>query len=100
VDDHIGLGSTLANLRGHVESQGGAVILATTLSASRRSEVLALRAKTLHSLFEKHGELLDNYWRDLVGFGIDLLTEAEAGYLFRAPSVDAIRAGMAQARGG
>ena len=88
------------NLRGHIESHGGAVVLATTLSASRRSEVLALRPETLHSLFEKHGELLDKYWRDHVGFGIDVLTEAEAGYLLRAPSVDAIRTGMAEARGG
>ena len=94
------LGSTLANLRGHIESHGGAVVLATTLSASRRSEVLALRPETLHSLSEKHGELLDKYWRDHVGFGIDVLTEAEAGYLLRTPSVDAIRSGMAQARGG
>jgi hypothetical protein len=100
VDDHVGLGSTLANLRGHIESHGGAVVLATTLSASRRSEVLALRPETLHSLSEKHGELLDKYWREHVGFGIDVLTEAEAGYLLRAPSVDAIRTGMAQARGG
>jgi hypothetical protein len=99
VDDHIGLGSTLANLRGHIESHGGTVVLATTLSASRRSEVLALRAATLHSLSDKHGEL-DKYWRHHVGFGIDVLTEAEAGYLLRAPSVDAIRAGVAQARGG
>jgi hypothetical protein len=99
VDDHVGLGSTLANLRGHIESHGGTVVLATTLSASRRSEVLALRAATLHSLSDKHGEL-DKYWRHHVGFGIDVLTEAEAGYLLRAPSVDAIRAGVAQARGG
>jgi hypothetical protein len=42
----------------------------------------------------------NNYWRDHVGFGIDLLTEAEAGYVLRAPTVDAIRTGMAQARGG
>jgi len=99
VDDHVGLGSTLANLRGHIESHGGTVVLATTLSASRRSEVLALRAATLHSLSDKHGEL-DKYWRHHVGFGIDVLTEAEARYLLRAPSVDAIRAGVAQARGG
>jgi hypothetical protein len=101
VDDHVGLGSTLANLRGHIESHGGAVVLATTLSASRRSEVLALRPETLHSLSEKHGELLDEYWREHVGFGIDVLTEAEAeaGYLLRAPSVDAIRTGMARREG-
>ena len=60
----------------------------------------ALRPETLHALSAKHGKLLDKYWRDHVGFGIDVLTEAEAGYLLRAPSVDAIRTGMAQARGG
>jgi hypothetical protein len=31
VDDHVGLGSTLANLRGHIESHGGAVVLATNV---------------------------------------------------------------------
>jgi hypothetical protein len=100
VDDHVGLGSTLANLRGHIESHGGIVALATTLSASRRSETLALRAETLQALHEKHGALVDAHWSDLFGFGIGCLTEAEAGFLVRAPSVDAIRAGMAKARGG
>jgi hypothetical protein len=75
----------------------GDVLLATTLSASRRSEVLALRPETLHSLHVKHGEPLDTFWHDLTGFGTDLLTQAEAGYLLRAASVGAIRAGMAQA---
>jgi hypothetical protein len=99
VDDHVGLGGTLANLRGHIESHGGKVLMATTLSASRDSEVLALRALTLQALREKHGEPLDAYWRENFGFGIDLLTEAEAGYLRRTPSFDAIRAGVAKARG-
>jgi hypothetical protein len=99
VDDHVGLGATLANLRGHIESHGGHVLLATTMSASRGSEVLALRGPTLQALREKHGEPLDAYWRENFGFGIDLLTEAEAGYLRRTPSLDAIRAGVATARG-
>jgi hypothetical protein len=73
--------------------------MATTLSASQNSEVLALRARTLQALREKHGEPLNTYWRDDFGFGIDLLTDAEAGYLRRTPSLDAIRAGVAKARG-
>ena len=99
VDDHVGLGSTLANLRGHIESLGGEVLLATTMSASRSSEVLALGGPTLQALRERHGELLDAYWRESFGFGTDLLTEAEAGYLCRTPTLDGIRAGVAQARG-
>jgi hypothetical protein len=99
VDDHVGLGGTLANLRGHLEAEGGRVVLATTLSASRRSEVLALRAETLHALREKHGEPLEQYWQERFGFGLDALTEAEAGYLLRTPSFDAVRDRMAEAGG-
>jgi hypothetical protein len=97
VDDHVGLGGTLANLRGHIEGEGGRVVLTTTLCASRRSEVLALRPETLHALQEKHGEPLEHYWQERFGFGLDALTEAEAGYLLRTPSVDAVRARMAEA---
>ena len=99
IDDHVGLGGTLANLRGHIESNGGLVILTTTLSASRQSEVLALRPETLQSLREKHGELLEQYWQAHFGFGLEALTEAEAGYLLRTPSLDAIRDRMAEAGG-
>lgn len=98
VDDHVGLGGTLANLRSHIESQGGQVVAATTLTASRRSEVLALRLETLQALREKHGEPLEQYWRESFGFGLDALTEAEAGYLLRTPSFDAVRDRMAEAR--
>ena len=99
VDDHVGLGSTLANLRGHIEHSGGHVVLTTTLSASRNSEVLALRPATLHALRQKHGSALEDYWQRELGFSLDLLTEAEAGYLGRTPSLDAIRAGVAAERG-
>jgi hypothetical protein len=99
VDDHVGLGGTLANLRGHIESNGGSVVLATTLSASRRSEVLALRSETLQALREKHGEPLEQYWKERFGFGLDALTDAEAGYLLRTASLDTIRNRMAKAGG-
>lgn len=97
VDDHVGLGGTLANLRGHIENQGGRVILSTTLTASRRSEILALSPATLQALLEKHGNALEEYWRQQFGFGLDGLSEAEAGYLLRTPSFDAIRDRMAEA---
>jgi hypothetical protein len=99
VDDHVGLGGTLANLRGHIENEGGRVVVATTLCASRRSEVLALRPESLQNLREKHGELLEEYWRHRFGFGLEALTEAEAGYLLRTPSVDAVRDRLAEAGG-
>ncbi len=99
VDDHIGLGGTLANLRGHIEGAGGRVIAATTMSASRNSEALALREETLQSLRRRHGQALESYWHTEFGFGLACLTQAEAGYLLRTSSVDDIRAGVASARG-
>jgi hypothetical protein len=69
------------------------------MSASRRSEVLALRPETLQSLKGKHGSPIEDLVRDQLGFELDQLTEAEAGYLLRSTSADAIRAGMAAARG-
>ena len=98
VDDHVGLGGTLANLRGHIESEGS-IVVAATLCASRSSEVLALRPKSLQNLRERHGELLEEYWRHRFGFGLEGLTEAEAGYLLRTPSVDAVRDRLAEAGG-
>jgi len=99
VDDHVGLGSTLANLRGHIEIEGGHLIASTTMSASRRSEVLAPRPETLQALLAKHGQPLEDLCQQQLAFGLDRLTEAEAGYLLRSASVDVIRAGMAAARG-
>lgn len=99
VDDHVGLGGTIANLRGHIEARGGRVVAVTTLTESRDGRILALRPKTLDALERKHGRPLDTFWRESFGHGIDALTEAEAGNLLRGPSVDAIRTRLAQAAG-
>ncbi len=91
VDDHVGMGGTLANLRGHVETNGGTVILMTTLTQSRDSHHIALTQATLLRLREKHGDELERYWRDNFGYGLEALTEPEAGYLLRTPDVERIR---------
>jgi hypothetical protein len=75
------------------------VITAATRSADRRRKVLALCPETLQSLTKEHGNPLEDLVRDQLAFDLDRLTEAEAGYLLRSASVDAIRAGMAEARG-
>jgi hypothetical protein len=97
VDDHIGHGGTLANLRGFIEASGGQAIDMVTLSASREAERIALRPETLFVLRERHGSALEHFWRSLFGYGLDCLTEVEAGYLARQPSFDAIRDRMAEA---
>lgn len=97
VDDHVGLGGTLANLRGFVEAGGGNVIAMTTLTESRDAHHIALHHKTLFVLREKHGQALDDLWKSQFGYGIDCLTEVEAQILCRQPSLVAIEDRLAQA---
>jgi hypothetical protein len=97
VDDHVGLGGTLANLRGHVETSGGRVVGMTTLTESRDGRRLALRHETRDMLWKHHGIGLDTLWREQFGHGLDCLTDVEGTILCREPSLDAIRDRLAQA---
>lgn len=97
VDDHVGLGGTLANLRGHVEALGGRVIAITTLTESRDARRISLRPETRNMLWDRHGEELDQLWRAQFGHGIDCLTEVEALQLCRQPSVAGIENFLAKA---
>ena len=97
VDDHVGLGGTLANLRGHVEARGGTVIAITTLTESRDARAISLRPDTRTMLWDRHGEDLDELWKSQFGYGIDCLTEVEALNLCRQQSVAAIEDFLAQA---
>jgi hypothetical protein len=97
VDDHVGLGGTLANLKGHIEAAGGRVVAITTLTESRDGRRIALTETTRNMLWQKHGSALDILWRERIGHGLDGLTELEAQILCREPSVDAIADRMAQA---
>ena len=97
VDDHVGLGGTLANLKGYLESYGARVLGITTLTESRDARKIALRAQTLDMLRAKHGEELEDLWQAHFGHGIDCLTEVEAQNLCRQQSVVAIEDFLAQA---
>lgn len=96
VDDHVGMGGTIANLRGYIESRGGLVIGATTLTASRNSATISLRPETLGALRLKHGGL-ESWWIDRFGHGYDALTEPEAQHLIRIPDSESIRDRIASA---
>jgi predicted amidophosphoribosyltransferase len=97
VDDFIGQGGTLANLRGHIICGGGHVVGAITLTGKEYSAKLALRPATLNELRRKHGQETENWWRENFGHGFDGLTESEARYLVRAEDADTIRAKLAEA---
>ena len=99
VDDHVGFGGTLANLRGFIEHNGGHVFCMTTLTETRDARRIAASKETLDLLHARHGQELDHFWRSEFGHGTDCLTNIEAGYLCRVESVAAIKARMAQAAG-
>ena len=91
VDDFIGQGGTLANLRSHIIRGGGIVIGATVLTGKTHSAVLALAESTLEALRTKHEKELENWWHQRFGFAFDCLTESEARYLLNTPSADRVR---------
>jgi hypothetical protein len=99
IDDFIGQGGTLANLRGHVHRQGGTAVGAIALAGQQRSSKLRLGEETLQKLRNKHGDELEKWWLSTFGYGLDCLTESEAIYLFRSDSFDVITTRVAAARG-
>lgn len=97
VDDHVTMGGTLADLRAYIQSRGGNVIGATTLTSSRPQVTMALAPDRLTELRSRFGPAED-WWRERFGHGFDGLTNGEASYLlrsFRTP--DALRNRIAQA---
>lgn len=91
VDDFIGQGGTLANLRGWVLEQGGFCFGATVLTGKSFSAKLSVEPEQIDALQEKHGDDLRKWWQNRFGFSYGCLTSSEARYLIRTPSVDKIR---------
>ena len=97
VDDFIGQGGTLANLRGWVEKQGGAVVGAVGLTGKAYSAKLNPSEEQLDELRQKHGPSFEKWWRENFGHAFDCLTQSEARYLAHSPNVDTIRNRVAAA---
>jgi hypothetical protein len=98
VDDFVGMGGTLANLRGYIESNGGKVLAAICLTGKPHSAKLALTPERLHELRVKHGTKLENWWIERFAHAFDALTESEARYLARTETIDTIRDRIAAAK--
>ena len=91
LDDTLSMGGTLASLRGYIENKGGHVILAVALTGHDGAASLNIKEAMLKAIQNKHGDELDEWWKSEVGFGVDKLTQGEAGHLKKAPSVEEIR---------
>jgi hypothetical protein len=80
MDDTLTQGGTLANLKGHIESQGGRVIGALALTGKQYSAKIAISVETLTSLRDQYGQL-EEWFVGCFGYGLDKLTESEAKYI-------------------
>jgi len=99
VDDTCTAGGTLANLKGFIEYHGGIVVGMSVLSLNSPNLAydISLSAPMLRQLRLRH-PALDEWWKGEFGYGIECLTEGEAGNLRAAPSFDTIRNRLAEAR--
>ena len=97
VDDFVGMGGTLANLRGYIEGKGGFVLAAVTLTGKPYSAKLTLSDEQLLDLREKHGKEFEQWWYRRFGHTFDCLTQSEARYLARSQDADTIRNRLATA---
>ena len=99
-DDMCSSGGTFASLRGFVESNGGRVILMTSLATPDGwPRQISLDPATRDEVYTAHGGQLAELIEEELGYEAACLTEAEARYLLNRASVDAIRKGLAEARG-
>jgi hypothetical protein len=97
VDDFVGQGGTLANLIGFIHSGGGQVLGATVLTGKPYSVKLAPDDTSVQALRNKHGQELEEWWRQRFGFGFDSLTRSEARYLEKTSNAQTIRDRLAAA---
>ena len=97
VDDFLGMGGTLASLRGHIESHGGVVVAAVALTGKPHSAKRAPTSDRLRELRNRQGPDLETWWQGRFGHAFDALTESEARYLARTADVDTIRNRLAEA---
>ncbi len=98
VDDFVGQGGTLANLRGYILKQGGHVAAALVLTGKPYSAKLTPSNDQLKELRKAHGKVLEQWWRDYFGHAFDRLTQSEARYLSRSPDADRIRERIIEAK--
>jgi hypothetical protein len=91
VDDFIGQGGTLANLRGYLEHMGATVLGATSLTGKPYSAKITVEMQQLTDLRSKHGKDLEIWWEDRFGHAFDCFTQSEARYLTNTSDADTIR---------
>lgn len=98
VDDTLTMGGTIASLRGYVEKNGGHVVAAMVMTAHKQVLNIAITPKMIEDIHRKHGTAMNNFFEEFFGYGIDKLTQGEAGHVRAATSVDQFRNRILEAR--
>ncbi|XDZ52318.1 PriCT-2 domain-containing protein [Neisseriaceae bacterium CLB008] len=98
IDDSLSVGGTLASLKGYIESQGGKVVGAAVMTAHEGALNIVVKQPMIDAIGRKHGTGMDEFFKRTFGYGIDKLTQGEAGHLRAAPNVDALRTRIFAAR--
>lgn len=91
VDDVIGMGGTLANLRGYILAHGGEVLAAVALTGKPYSARLAASREQLDELRHRHGQAIEDWWFERFGHTFDALTQSEARHLTNTEDAERIR---------
>lgn len=95
VDDTLSVGGTIATLKGYIENNGGKVIGSAVMTAYEQKTSISISQNMLKSIEQKDG--LNEYWREEFGFGLDKLTQQEAGHL-KKPTLEQIQQNIQEAR--
>ena len=98
VDDTLTMGGTIASLRGYVENRGGIAIGAMVLTAHKDALEIAIKPDMIQNIESKHGHAMNQFFEETFGYGIDKLTQGEAGHVRAAASVDNLRSRILEAR--
>ena len=93
IDDAIGQGGTVAELRFFVESNGGRVVDVSALTSGIFGNKLSIRSETITNLKEKFSreKLKDFLYEFNTAGSIDALTEKEGRFILQQPSLNSLR---------
>jgi proteasome lid subunit RPN8/RPN11 len=101
VDDVFSNGGSFSELRQYIEQNGGNVVHTAAMTTGGHGNIIALTPQTMVDLERKFGvDSLIDFCTEvgLYGGNYKALTEPEAFFLARSPSLDAARDRIAQAR--
>jgi hypothetical protein len=93
VDDALGQGGTVSELRHFIENNGGEVVHISALTSGIFGAKIHPDAKIIQSLKEKFGhEELRSFLREFnIAGSVEVLTNKEARFIYKQPSLDTLR---------